>query len=228
MKSVAFLCLSLVLLPVLMFGQTEDRSLPTFKGIHVAEGITLEARKGNSNEISLEFNRIDADQILTEVSNGVLRIRLKRGIHKRGWKIKAKMTYTEDPNVIKVTTGSKAVFTSGISTKDLSIDVTTSGELELRVEATSVRANVTTGSELMLSGLSERLRISATTGSVVDAAGHEAADVQVNASTGSKIALMAIRSLRGTASTGSKINYQGNPALEVKASTGGSFQSIGK
>lgn len=79
MKSLTFLFFSVFFLPTFLFSQSEQRTLGAFQGIHVAEGIQLGALKGNSNQINLEYSRIDAEKILTQISNGVLKIHLKRG-----------------------------------------------------------------------------------------------------------------------------------------------------
>src|SRR5688572_14199707 len=74
--------------------QTENRSVNSFKGVKVAEGIDVYLKKGTKEAIRVEVTGVKLGEVITEVSGDYLKIHMDDGSY-RNMTVKVYVTYVE-------------------------------------------------------------------------------------------------------------------------------------
>lgn len=218
--------LAMVFASVFVYAQDQEtRDLDKFYQISVAEGIELIARKGSENKIELEVDFVDIDRVLTEVRGGSLRVHMERGNYRRK-RVKAILTYTEDLEEIKVSTGAEAIFEDKITGQSLEINTSTSGYAEIKsIDVERLEMRATTSGRIDIEGTADDLKAGASTGGTIYAYDVEAKDVRARANTGADVRVSVEDFLTASASTGGSVKYKGRPRTDVSTNTGGSVRS---
>lgn len=207
--------------------EKETRSLDKFNELRVAEGIELIAKKGTTNSIELEVDRIDMDRVITEVRGDRLTVQLKRNTfsnRNRGRKIKAYLTYTEDMEAIVASTAAEIVFEDMIKSERLKVSASTSGQVEAKVQVKYLDTSATTSGRIELTGDADEVEATASTGGTIYAYDVEASEVYAKANTGADVRVNAQDRLRASANTGGTVSYRGKPKTDTRSNTGGSIR----
>ncbi|MFY0594007.1 head GIN domain-containing protein [Roseivirga sp.] len=215
----------LLLIASVAFAQEkETRDLDRFTEIRVSEGIEVIAKKGNSNSVELEVDRIDLDRILTEVRGDRLTIKLRRNSYSRRNNrrtVKAYITYTEEMEEIVATTGSEVIFEDMIKVKELRISTSTSGKVDVKAEVTYLDMSATTSGRVEVRGKAVEIEAKASTSGTIYAYDVEAEEAYAKANTGADVRVNATDRLRASANTGGTVSYRGRPQIDMKSNTGG-------
>src|SRR5882672_12304677 len=74
--------------------QSENRTVSSFKGIKVAEGIDVYLKKGDKEALRVEVTGINPSAVITEVSGDYLKIHMQEGRY-RDKTVKVYVTYVE-------------------------------------------------------------------------------------------------------------------------------------
>lgn len=219
------LTLAMVFASVFVYAQDQEtRDLDKFTRISVAEGIELIARKGSENKIELEVDHVDIDRVLTEVRGGSLHVHMERGNYRKK-RVKAILTYTEDLEEIKVSTGAEAIFEDKITGSSLEINTSTSGYAEIKsIDVERLEMRATTSGRIDIEGTADELKAGASTGGTVYAYDVKAKDVRARANTGADVRVSAEDFLTASAGTGGSVKYKGRPRTDVSTNTGGSVR----
>lgn len=217
--------LAMVFASVFAYAQDQEtRDLDKFYEISVSEGIELIARKGSENKIELEVDYVDIDRVLTEVRGGSLRVHMDRGNYRRK-RVKAILTYTEELEEIKVSTGAEAIFEDKITAKSLEVTTSTSGYVEIKsIAVDRLEMRATTSGRIDIEGTAEDLKAGASTGGTIYAYDVDAKDVRARANTGADVRVNAEDFLTASAGTGGSVKYKGRPRTDVSTNTGGSVR----
>lgn len=214
----------LALFNLSLFAQdTETRSLNSFTEIEVAQGIELVAKKGTENKVTIEARGIDTEDVYTDFRGNTLKLRLRQQIFKSP-DVRIELTYTEEPEAVKVSSGAQALFRDVIKTRRLELGASTSGMLEAEIDVESLDMNASTSGGIELSGTAKEIEVSATTGGDIDAMNVDTDEVYAKANTGAIIRVTANERLKASANTGGDLRYRGNPKTDIKTSTGGSIR----
>lgn len=219
------LTLAMVFASLFVYAQDQEtRDLDKFTQISVAEGIELIARKGSENKIELEVDYVDIDRVLTEVRGGSLHVHMERGNYRKK-RVKAILTYTEDLEEIKVSTGAEAIFEDKITGSSLEINTSTSGYAEIKsIDVERLEMRATTSGRIDIEGTADELKAGASTGGTVYAYDVKAKDVRARANTGADVRVSAEDFLTASAGTGGSVKYKGRPRTDVSTNTGGSVR----
>ncbi len=227
MKNSNKILLTLALVFVSVFANAQDqetRDLDKFYEISVAEGIELIARKGSENKIELEVDYVDLEDVLTEVRGGSLRVHMDRGNYRRK-RVRAVLTYTEELEEIKVSTGAEAVFEDKITTRSLEVITSTSGYAEIKsIDVERLEMKASTSGRIDVEGSTDDLKAGASTGGTIYAYDVEAKEVWAKANTGADVRVNAEDFLTASAGTGGSVKYRGRPRTDVSTNTGGSVR----
>ncbi len=221
------LSLAMLFATLVVFAQDNDtRKLDRFTQISISEGIEVIAEKGSENKVEIEASRIDLDRVLTDVRGGQLSIRIDNKWYRRTPRhnVRIKLTYTEEPDRIKVNTAAEATFRSVLKSRRLDVSATTSGMIELEVDVTTLDLSASTSGRIEIQGDAENLEAGASTGATIYAYDVNAKDVSARANTGADVRITAEDYLSGRAGTGGSISYRGKPRTSVRTNTGGSIR----
>jgi Putative auto-transporter adhesin, head GIN domain len=206
--------------------ETQTRSLGTFTGVKVAEGIDVYLKKGDKESAKVETIGTKLENVITEVSGSYLKIEMREGT----WGVKGKVNvkvYVTYVNIDKlsVSSGGNIFADAAIKAKSLDIHASSAGAIEAVVDATKTSASASSGGQIDLQGKATQFEADASSGGQVNAYDLESDHVDAQASSGGSLKVNAKESLNAQASSGGSVRYHGNPNKQMtNSSSGGSVK----
>ncbi|MBL7825921.1 MAG: DUF2807 domain-containing protein [Saprospiraceae bacterium] len=178
------LFLALVLVPFLLNAQTKvTRTLSSFDKIGISGGYDkVYLKEGDAESIVLETKGIDPENILTEVSEGTLRIKTKNG-HWNNFSATLTITYRKLTSI--ATSGSSDIESlSVIRASDFKLATSGSGDVKAEFDVKNLHVAISGSSDMTLKGKAEEQSIAISGSGDVDASklNGEAADVAISGS----------------------------------------------
>ncbi len=222
MRVLFTLCLIFLSTQLLHAQNSENRPLADFFEIRVNDGIEVELIKSENPRIEIETEGVSTDKVVTDLSSGRLRIRMRIGIYP-GVRVKCKVYYNELSLIQAMAAG---VITSNETFKvdRLSITANAGGIVNLNVEARRLMLEAIAAGQISLTGEAEFTMINAGSGGQIDAFSLMAKEAEVRANSGASVNVNVMDSLSGRSSTGAQVNYKGSPSsLFVETQLGGTI-----
>jgi hypothetical protein len=204
--------------------QSENRSVGSFKGVKVAEGIDVYLKKGDKETLRVEVTGIKPGDVITEVSGDYLKIHMEDGEYPNGRTVKVYVSYVEVTKLSASSAGN--IFADGpIKTKALSLSASSAGTIDIQIEVDDLEVSASSAADLELRGRARNVDIDASSAGEVDAYELVADDVQVDVSSGAAAKVNAVKEIDAHASSGGSIRYKGNPERSnTNSSSGGSVK----
>ena len=198
--------------------ETAERSISKdFDEIKVSQGIDLYITQSNDVSLTVEADENLHDLIMTEVTDGVLKIYSTENIRRASSK-KVMLTINSISS-IKATSGSDVYSTNTIEVANLELKSTSGSDIKLDVKTESLDCYSTSGSDMELSGSTNLFTASATSGSDINASDLLAETSNVKATSGADISVNTSKALTAKATSGGDIRYSGNPEKVEKSDT---------
>lgn len=205
--------------------ETENRSVGTFKGIKVAEGIDVYLKKGTKEALRIEVTGIKTSDVLTEVSGEYIKIHMKEGRY-RDRTVKVFVTYVE---ISKLSASSASnIFTDGIiKATQLTMSASSAATIDVELDVNELYVTASSAAELELKGKVKNIEIDASSAGEVNAYDLVSESVDVEASSGGSAKVNAVKEINAHASSGGSIRYKGNPERSnTNSSSGGSVRKF--
>ena len=225
-----FIAIALLVTTLVVQAQNEEvRNLPSFDQISVGESIKLIIEKGNKNSARVEASGVDVEKVLTEVSGSSLKIHMDRG---NFWRtdVSVYLTYKDDPSSVRVSSSASLKGKSLVKTDEMLVKVSSSGKVELNVQANEVEVDASSSGRAMLGIDTDNLYVGVSSSGKVELQGNadyqkfkvsssgrlQAFDLQsekVNGdiSSSGSAEVSVSKELIADASSSGKIYYRGNP-----------------
>lgn len=207
---------------VVLTGQAQNREVRTagtFDEISVTGKILVELIPGSGEEVEVKVSDVELEKVITEVSDGKLKIRMKPGIYSDAT-VTVAVTYRV-LRELRATAGGEYYSRQVITGDKLTIAASAGGIAELETEVNAIELKAGEGSRLTISGVAPSQRASVTSGGVLDTEGLDSETVSVRVSTGGKADVYVSQNLEANVSTGGKLAYSGNPTVEsIKTTLG--------
>jgi hypothetical protein len=108
-----------------------------------------------------------------------------------------------------------------LNTRELEVSASSAANVEINVDAGSIRASASSAGEVELDGKAESFEGDASSAGEIDAYDLVAKRVEVDASSAGSIKITATDELDARASSGGSIRYRGNPNKSITNSTSG-------
>ena len=196
---------------VVMFGQKEERKLDNFTGLQVSGGISVEIYEG-SPHADINVTKGDIDDLITEVRDGVLKIKFENKWFNSGSR-QAKIKLYSNLNLEEISGSAGAYIHSEetLTSGDLEVDCSSGASVDLVVETGDCEADVSSGGSLKLSGEASDLEASSSSGGSFNGSNLKSADVEVSASSGGVAKVWVTGDLEASASSGGSVKYKGDP-----------------
>ncbi|MEQ8417663.1 MAG: head GIN domain-containing protein [Imperialibacter sp.] len=223
-KFLPLLVLTLVVQQAFAQRVKEERKVSSYDAVSVSTGIDVYIRQGNRQEVTVEVDRDDLDDLMTEVRGGELKIYFENNNSFWSWKDREATVYVTVTNVksIKSSSGSDVTGETIIVSDYLEVESSSGADLKLQVRARTLRAESSSGSDMELSGEAEYFEGRSSSGSDLDAMDLVAKKAKVRASSGSDLAITVTDDIEADASSGSDISYSGRPQyVNIDESSGG-------
>jgi len=192
-----------------------------FSRIEVSNALEANIEQGNHPEIVVEADDNLQNSIVTKIENGTLFIRRENGNFNSE---KPQKVYIKIPVIEELTANSA----SSIKTKNtlkgenISLNASSAAKIEAQLSIDNIKASSSSASKIEIKGMALNLDAEATSASNISAGDLLANSITAESSSGSKINIHPIVSLKAEASSGGKIEYNNNPKhIEKTTSSGG-------
>ncbi len=203
--------------------QSENRSVGSFKGVKVAEGIDVYLKKGDKETLRVEVTGIKPGDVITEVSGDYLKIHMQEGRY-RDRTVKVYVTYVE-VNKLSASSASNIFADGPIKTRSIALSASSAATIDIQIEVEELEASASSAAELELRGTARNVEIDASSAGEVDAYELAADNVEVDVSSGAEAKVHALKEIDAHASSGGSIRYKGNPERSnTNSSSGGSVK----
>jgi hypothetical protein len=228
MKSIRHIFLLLSFLTIHLVSNAQEtitRALPDFHGLSVMGKMRVELYKSDTSRIDLIISNMAAENLISEVKDSVLSIRLKTDTNKSAV-VKIRVFYS---GLSDITVASNALVVSPetITAEALSFTARSGAKMELDLDINKITADVKQGAILVFSGKTKRQDISVNTGATYSAYKLLAEDTYVTANAGSKAKVCASRIIDVSSNTKSYVGYIGVPvSVFSKTNLGGVIASF--
>ncbi len=201
--------------------QTETRSLSSFSEISVGEAINVEIKSGDREEAIVEVRGADLDDVRTDVSGDRLKIHMRDGRNFSRTDVYVKVTY-KYIDEIDVSSAADLVSVGVIEAKDLEVEVSSAGDVEIEVDVEELEVRVSSAGDLEVSGFATRQYVRVASSGDYDAYDLESKEAEVDASSAGDARIFVTESLDADARSGGSVSYRGNPEkVYADSSSGG-------
>ena len=188
---------------------TATRTMDPFHSINVSSEIDAELILSKEESVSLELQGAETGQMITEVEDGVLKIRMRTGSYKDA-SLKVQIHF-KDLTAIEATGRATVWSYEDLFTGNIKIDLFNGGAVRLGLYCDTLSVNISQGSILTLKGEGASSRLKVNTNATFNGYEFNCKDVEVSATSTGKAKISVSNSLKATASTGGFVGYVGNP-----------------
>jgi hypothetical protein len=205
--------------------KTEDRQVSGFHALDISGSYTVELTQGNQESLKIEADEDVLGNIITEVKNGALTIKMQ-GKHWRTGHIKIFLTFKSLDMISSA--GSLALKGTGLlKFANLDLEVSGSADIDMQLEATKLRAEMSGSSDAKLQGTVADMQVE------ISGAGNLEAieltcqnfDLEISGSGDAKINVA--QQLNVDISGSGAVVYKGNPNIKKSISGSGSIKKLG-
>jgi hypothetical protein len=202
-------------------GQTsQNRSVGSFSGVKVAEGVDVYLKKGDKESIRVEVTGTDVNNVITEISGSYLKVHMKDDKYRNNFDAKVYVTYVKIDKLSASSAGS--IFSEEtIKASTLEVGASSAGSIDISVEADQLTASSSSAGEVELKGKAKALVVDANSAGEVDADDLQAQRVSAEANSAGSIKINVVDDLNAHANSGGSIRYKGNPNKSITTSNSG-------
>ena len=210
---------------VIKDANAEKRSVTGFHAISISSGIDLYFSQGEEGVVVSAANTSDRERIVTEVSDGVLRIYIKPD----SWhwnthgdrKLRAYVS-CRTLDALTASGGSDIFIKDNLSGEKLHMNLSGGSDLKGKISVSDLSITQSGGSDSYITGTVSKLSVNASGGSDFHGYDLQAEDCTIMASGGSDVHLTANKELSVNASGGSDVYYKGSAVIRDQHSSGSS------
>jgi hypothetical protein len=205
--------------------RTETRNIKNFNAIKVSSGIDLYLRMGETEEVKVVADADDIEKVITEVTNGTLKIYMKSNNSNWNWGItKSRKVYVSVKELVKLdaSSGSDVNTENTITGENLAVKASSGSDVNLEIHIKNFSLDTSSGSDARISGKTKNFEASSSSGSDIKAQDLESVICKVSVSSGSDATVNVSDELYAKASSGGDVRYYGNPQVkDINESSGG-------
>ena len=200
---------------------TEIRTVSNFDKIAVSGSFDVILVKGKEGTINIEASENLMESIETEVKDGLLKIKFKKGWSIRtSKKINITISY-EDIEGVSLSGSGSVVSSDEIIANDLEISVSGSGNMKLHVFTGNLKSSISGSGNIKLSGETTNFTCGISGSGNLNASELKSDISTAKVSGSGNVKVYAIKEIHAKSSGSGNIIYSGNPDI-VKATSSGS------
>ena len=203
---------------------TIERNTGDYEGVAVSGWFDVDLVSGNEGEITLQGEENLLEYIITEVKDGKLVIKTKKGVNLKtsSWKSEIRITVpVESINTVSMSGSGDIVGKTTIKTDKFTTSMSGSGDITLDIDTGSISANMSGSGDINLSGNTTDFDATISGSGDIEAYDLEADNVNATISGSADIQVTAKKSIKARVSGSGDISYRGNPE-KVDTKTSGS------
>lgn len=193
---------------------TENRPIGDFSGIEVSGGYTVYLSQEPAVSLRLEGDKDDLAKIVTKVVDNKLIIKHKPGIRLFSFDKDDIAVYIgfKDIGSIELSGSNKIVGQKPLRFKELSLDLSGSGEVSMELQAAKVDADLSGSGEMKLKGTTDELAVDVSGSGDIACPGLKAKKVALSISGSGEAEIDVSEELKVDVSGSGDVRYRGNPA----------------
>lgn len=211
---------------VLTAQESGEKNLETFKGVAVSSSVEATLVKGDKNHIYVEVQNVDLEDVKVEIEKGILYVGKK---YKKNWninwgsgkRIKAIITYADELSYLSASSSADLVADDVVYSDQLKINVSSSGDMNVEVEAQELDIDVSSSADLNIKGSAYKAQIDASSSADLNGKKLIIDELKVSASSSADVYIHVKSKLKAKASSSADIVYYGNPTNVDKSSSSG-------
>jgi len=203
---------------------TETRTTGEYNGIKCAGSMDFILISGNEGQIKLEGESNLLEYVVTEIKNGNLIVKMKKGINIRSSKgIKVTIPFNDIDNVSLAGSGD-LVSKDKIATNKLDISLAGSGDIILDIKADSVKSAIAGSGDITLKGNTNNLEVKVAGSGDFNGLHLQANNTEVSVAGSGDAKIVSNQSIKARVVGSGDIVYKGNPEKkDTKVSGSGSI-----
>lgn len=200
---------------------TSTRTVNNFDEIAVSGSFDVNLVKGKEGTITIKASENLVDAIVTEVENGILKIKFKKGFSVKNYKsIHITVSYESIEGI--TLSGSGEIHSNNVvNAENLDLSLSGSGNFKLDVSSANLNASISGSGNMNLSGQSDIFSCSISGSGNIISSELTANIVNAKISGSGNIKVNAIKEINAKTSGSGNIIYTGNPTI-IKANSSGS------
>lgn len=204
----------------------KTRNVSSFSGVGVSGSFDVFLVEGNEGTIDLSVEENLEQYLVTEVKNGKLNIRWKKGMNINTSRDTEVTVHFKNLNSVALAGSGDIVSRDKIKTDNLDIALAGSGDIKLELEAQSADAAVSGSGDIELSGTATEFEAAVAGSGDIEAYDLQTDKAELKISGSGTIQCTVEKELVGRISGSGDIKYKGNPRIEdIKVSGSGSVSS---
>jgi len=198
----------------------EIRKVSSFYGVKASAGINVYLFQGDEEKVVVETDENLQDCLIVEVDGNMLKCYIDCSIRNSS-KLNVYVNF-KTLNKIRASSGSDIYGETVITANDLDIDVSSSGDVKIKVDAKSVNCSASSGADAIIEGTADHFEGNASSGADIKAEGLVVKTCKASASSGADIKITVNEKIEASASSGGDVTYKGSPRVEqIRESSGG-------
>ncbi|PHI20820.1 hypothetical protein CEQ90_05510 [Lewinellaceae bacterium SD302] len=206
---------------------TKDRDVSDFDEVKASASIAVYVTKGNKFSVQVETDENLQEHIRTEVSGDRLNVGVmdKSNINPS----KRVKVYVTMPEIVALqsSSSSKLICKSAFTGKDLDLDVSSSGYIEVEFSGKYVETQGSSSGKIDLKGSADKFRFRGSSSSVVDAKEFVAKSVKARGSSSSRLYIQVTDEIDSDLSSSARVEYSGDPdRVYSDLSSGGKVRKV--
>lgn len=207
---------------------TKNRSVSNYDKVSLVGSMDVELVSGKEGDLKIEAESNLQQYITTEVSNGVLKISVEKGVSispSRNMGVKVTVPF-EDLEGVALTGSGDIMGMDQIKAPEFETQVTGSGNLKLNLNVRDLNSSITGSGDTELRGNAENFSCKVTGSGDFNAFDLKAGKVNASVSGSGDIEITALEELKARVSGSGDIIYLGNPEKQdFKTAGSGSVSS---
>jgi hypothetical protein len=203
---------------------TQKRQVGNFTGITASQSINVEVTMGAVTEVRVEADDNIMKHIVTDISGGVLKIKIEDMISLSNTHVKVLVIVPGLKSISASSSASVKVLDVIKYNGKISFDASSSADIEAQVDAPEVSAEASSSGAVTLSGRTKNFRAQASSSGHIKAAQLLSENTTASANSSGSIDVHASVTLNADASSGGDITYRGGAAVKKDESSGGSVE----
>jgi len=208
---------------------TIERSVGEYDRVALAGWYDVELVDGNEGELTLTGESNLLEYIKTEVKDGKLIIKQKRGVNLKpsSWKEGILVIVpVESVDGVSLSGSGDIIGKTVLKSNNFKTSISGSGDITLEIEAQSIAASMSGSGDINLSGKTTDFDVSISGSGDIKAYDLEADFVEAQVSGSADIKVTANEMLKARVSGSGDISYKGNPKkIDTKSSGSGNISS---
>jgi hypothetical protein len=193
--------------------KTDTRIISPFDKVNISGNLNVELIQGNSGEVKIVSDDINPEEIITELSNNTLKIKMRSNLFKKV-DVDIFITYKEIKG-ITANASADVIIKDTIKTNNFVAKATSGAKIELIADIESVEFSALQGAQIIVSGNVNRQESYINTGGILSATNLQCNEVFIKVNTGGKAEVVAKEKIDASVNTGADLSYFGKPAKET-------------